>query len=137
MIKRAVIAGLPSAGVNVYDINQVPIPVARYFIRKTDATGGVHVRLSPHDPRVVDIKFFDQHGLDINKPTERKIENLFFREDFRRLYLDDLGAIKVLENSDIANRYLDGFMKAVDTPLLQQRTFRLAIDSPNANTPQT
>src|SRR5258708_9182914 len=73
MIKRAVIAGLPSAGVNVYDINQVPIPVARYFIRKTAATGGVHVRLSPHDPRVLDIRCFDQHGLDINKPTERKI----------------------------------------------------------------
>ncbi|HYT34637.1 MAG TPA: sugar phosphate nucleotidyltransferase, partial [Ktedonobacteraceae bacterium] len=77
MIKRAVIAGLPSAGVNVHDINQVPIPVARYFIRNTDAVGGIHVRLSPHDKRVIDIKFFDQYGLDINKTTERKLENLF------------------------------------------------------------
>src|SRR5581483_6398838 len=39
MIKRAVIAGLPSAGINVHDINQVPIPVARYFVRNTDAVG--------------------------------------------------------------------------------------------------
>ncbi len=72
------------------------MPVARYFMRTTDAIGGVHVRLSPHDPRVVDIKFFDQYGTDINKTTERKIENLFFREDFRRVYLDDLGSIEVL-----------------------------------------
>ncbi|HCP75687.1 MAG TPA: hypothetical protein DIU08_13745, partial [Ktedonobacter sp.] len=64
MIKRAVIAGLPSAGVNVHDINQVPIPVARYIIRNSDAVGGIHVRLSPHDKRVIDIKFFDQYGLD-------------------------------------------------------------------------
>ncbi len=73
MIKRAIISGLPSAGVNVDDINQVPIPVARYFIRNTNAVGGIHVRLSPHDKRVIDIKFFDQNGLDINKTTERKL----------------------------------------------------------------
>jgi mannose-1-phosphate guanylyltransferase/phosphomannomutase len=136
MIKRAVIAGLPSAGINVHDINQVPIPVARYFIRKTDAIGGVHVRLSPHDQRVVDIKFFDQYGLDINKTTERKIENLYFREDFRRVYLDDLGSIEVLENSDVVNRYLGGLMKVLDTPLVQQHKFQLVIDYANGSTTQ-
>ena len=136
MIKRAVIAGLPSAGINVQDINQVPIPVARYFIRTTDAIGGVHVRLSPHDPRVVDIKFFDQNGLDINKTTERKIENLYFREDFRRVYLDDLGSIEVLENSDVISRYLNALMKVVNTQLVQQRKFRLVIDYASGSTMQ-
>src|SRR3989454_6928663 len=136
MIKRAVIAGLPSAGVDVHDINQAPIPVARYFIRNTDAVGGVHVRLSPHDQRVVDIRFFDQHGLDINKTTERKIENLYFREDFRRVYLDDLGSIEVLENSHVINLYLNALMKVVDTPLIQQRKFRLVIDYANGSATQ-
>src|SRR5205807_3284117 len=119
MIKRAVISGLPSAGVNVHDINQVPIPVARYYVRTTDAVGGVHVRLSPHDQRIVDIKFFDQYGLDINKTTERKIENLYFREDFRRVYLDDLGWIEVLQNPEVINPYVDGLMKVVDKQLVQ------------------
>src|SRR3989441_4084838 len=136
MIKRAVIAGLPSAGVNVEDINQVPIPVARYFIRNTEAVAGVHVRLSPHDQRVVDIKFFDQYGLDINKTTERKIENLFFREDFRRVYLNDLGAIEVLEDSNVTGLYLEGLMKVVDVPLIQRRKFRLVIDYANGSTTQ-
>src|SRR2546425_7057485 len=67
MMKRGVVAGLPSAGVDVHDINQVPIPVARYYIRSTSAVGGVHVRAAPYDKRIVDIKFFDQNGLDINK----------------------------------------------------------------------
>ena len=136
MIKRAVIAGLPSAGINVHDINQVPIPVARYFVRNTDAVGGVHVRLSPHDQRVVDIRFFDQYGLDINKTTERKVENLYFREDFRRVYLDDLGSIEVLENSHVTNLYLDGLMKVVDKQLVQQRRFRLVIDYANGSATQ-
>ncbi|HLY30925.1 MAG TPA: sugar phosphate nucleotidyltransferase, partial [Ktedonobacterales bacterium] len=85
MVKRAIISGLPSAGINVWDLESVPLPVARYYVRTTEAVGGVHIRLSPFDPRVVDIKFFDQYGQDISKNTERKIENLFFREDFRRV----------------------------------------------------
>ena len=31
MIKRAIIAGLPSAGINVLDLRSVPIPVARHY----------------------------------------------------------------------------------------------------------
>ena len=136
MIKRGINAGLPSAGINVNDINQVPIPVARYFVRTTDALGGVHVRLSPFDKRVVDIKFFDQHGLDINKTTERKIENLYFREDFRRVYLEDVGAIEVLKNSDVIQRYLNGFAKVVDYDLVRKRTFQLVVYYSHGSTPQ-
>lgn len=136
MIKRAVIAGLPSAGINVQDINQVPIPVARYFIRTTDAVGGVHVRLSPYDRRVIDMKFFDQNGLDINKTTERKLENLFFREDFRRVDVDEIGAIDVLENAEVINRYLSGFSKAVDFEAVRESKFQLVIDYANGSTTQ-
>ncbi|HET9920268.1 MAG TPA: sugar phosphate nucleotidyltransferase, partial [Ktedonobacteraceae bacterium] len=128
MIKRGMVAGLPSAGINVDDINQVPIPVARYYIRTTDAIGGVHVRTSPFDQRIIDIKFFDQNGLDINKTTERKIENLFFREDYRRVYIDDIGAIDVLPNGEVLNRYLEGFYKTVNVDLIRKRKFQLVID---------
>ena len=83
MIKRAIISGLPSAGVNVADLTAVPTPVARYITRTSEAQGGIDVRLSPFDNRVVDIKFFDKHGMDIPKTVERKVENTFFREDFR------------------------------------------------------
>jgi mannose-1-phosphate guanylyltransferase/phosphomannomutase len=94
------------------------------------------VRLSPHDQRIVDIKFFDQNGLDINKTTERKIENLYFREDFRRVYLDDLGWIEVLEDSDVINPYREGVSKVVDTQLVQQRRFQLVVDYANGSTAQ-
>jgi mannose-1-phosphate guanylyltransferase/phosphomannomutase len=136
MIKRAIIAGMPSAGINVEDINQVPIPVARYFVRTTDAVGGVHVRLSPNDPRIVDIKFFDQNGLDINKTTERKIENLFFREDFRRVYIDDLGSIEVLQNDEVLGPYQAALLKSIDRPLIQRRKFQIVMDYANGSTVQ-
>ena len=128
MIKRGINAGLPSAGINVHDINQVPIPVARYYIRNTESAGGVHVRVSPYDQRVIDIKIFDQYGLDINKTVERKIENLFFREDYRRVYIDEIGAIEVLENSDVSGRYLEGFNKVINSEIIRQRKFQLVVD---------
>ncbi|MDE3076655.1 MAG: NTP transferase domain-containing protein, partial [Chloroflexota bacterium] len=53
MIKRAMISGLPSAGANVLDIQAVPIPVARYVTRHSEAVGGIHVRISPFDDRIV------------------------------------------------------------------------------------
>ena len=111
MIKRAIISGLPSAGVNVSDLATVPIPVARYVTRVSEAQGCVDVRLSPYDNRIVDIKFFDHNGLDISKPAERKVESTFFREDFRRVYLDEVGLIyyqtRVLES------YTEGFTEAL------------------------
>jgi mannose-1-phosphate guanylyltransferase/phosphomannomutase len=126
MIKRAVIAGLPSAGLNVWDLEAVPLPVARYYVRTTDAVGGVHIRLSPFDPRTVDIKFFDQKGQDISKNTERKIENLFFREDFRRVYLDDIGTIEYAPN--VIGKYTAPFLRALDVELMRTRRHRLVVD---------
>ncbi len=136
MIKRGINAGLPSAGINVHDINQVPIPVARYFIRNTDAAGGVHVRVSPYDQRVIDIKIFDQSGLDINKTTERKIENLFFREDFRRVYLDEIGMIEVLDNHEVIGRYLQGFYNVLNQEVIRQRKYQLVVDYAHGSTIQ-
>ncbi len=95
------------------------------------------MRLSPHDKRVIDIKFFDQYGLDINKTTERKLENLFFREDFRRVDVDEVGAIEVLENADVTRPLPGGFLaKVVDYAVVQKRKFQLVIDYANGSTMQ-
>jgi len=134
MVKRAMIAGLPSAGINVEDVRTVPIPVARYLTRVRNAAGGIHVRVSPYDNRVVDIKFFDKHGMDIDRATERKIENAFFREDFRRVYLDDIGVITTIEPTQSAAIYTEGFMKAVNAPLIGEANFRIVVDYASATT---
>jgi mannose-1-phosphate guanylyltransferase / phosphomannomutase len=126
MVKRAIISGLPSAGVNVSDLETVPLPVARYYVRTTDAAGGVHIRLSPFDPRIIDIKFFDPNGLDISKNFERKIENLYFREDFRRVYLDEIGTISYAPS--VNQRYIDAFLKALDQDIMRKRRYRIVVD---------
>lgn len=132
MIKRAIISGLPSAGVNVADLASVPIPVARYITRISEAQAGIDVRLSPFDSRVVDIKFFDHNGMDIDRVMERKIENTFFREDFRRVYLDEVGLIYYQPR--VPESYTDGFVRAFDKSGLPEPTedFNLVIDYANS-----
>lgn len=134
MIKRALISGLPSAGVNVLDIKQVPIPVARYTTRTSGCAGAVHVRLDPEDPSVALISFMDQNGLDIDARTQRKIESAFFREDFRRVYLSDIG--RILDDWTAADRYAEGFLKAVDVQTLRRAGLHVVVDYAYGSTSQ-
>ena len=113
MIKRALIAGLLSAGVDVLDIGEVPVPVARFETRLSDAVGGAHVRLSPEDRRMIDVKIIDGRGLYIDKNTERKIETSFFREDFRRVPVGEIGAITTV-GAPVIERYREAFLRECD-----------------------
>ena len=127
MIKRAMVSGFPSTGINVIDIKSVPVPVARFITRDSAAVGGVHVSLSPLDNRVVDIKIFDARGLDIDRKTERKIESSFFREDVRRVYFDEVGTIT--EQPHLADEYGRAFLKNVNIEALRRiREFPLVLD---------
>ena len=130
MIKRALISGLPSAGNNVVDLKSLPIPVARYYTRAVKAAGGVHVRLSPYDPRVVDIRFMGPDGLNLTREQERAIERIFFREDYRRVYLDDIGNIEYAP--DAPEIYADGYLKALDVETIQSAGFKVVVDYAHA-----
>ncbi|MGC8786754.1 MAG: sugar phosphate nucleotidyltransferase, partial [Anaerolineae bacterium] len=132
MLKRGLISGLPSAGIHVRDLRSVPIPVARYITRKIGAAGGLHVRLSPHDNRVVDIKFMDSRGLNLSKDAERNIERVFFREDFRRVYLDEIGVIDY--QPDVIETYTADFLSRLNIQAIQNARFSVVVDYANAPT---
>ena len=132
MLKRGIISGLPSAGVSVRDLRSMPIPVARYITRKIGAAGGVHIRLSPHDNRVVDIKFMDGRGLNLSKDTERGIERVFFREDFRRVYLDEIGVIEY--QPDVIETYTGDFLACLNVEAIRGAKYSVVVDYANAPT---
>jgi mannose-1-phosphate guanylyltransferase/phosphomannomutase len=126
MIKRAIISGLPSAGIHASDLRSMPIPVARYYTQATHAAGGVHVRLSPFDQRVVDIRFFDGQGRNLSKDAERGIERVFFREDGRRVYLNEIGTIDYAPQ--VAEIYTKGFLAAVNADAIRSAKFKIVAD---------
>jgi len=132
MLKRGFISGIPSAGVDVLDLQDVPIPVARFYTRTTDAKGGVHVRLSPYDGRVVDIKFFGANGQDLAVSEQRNVERVFFREDYRRVYMEEIGIIDYAPN--VAESYSAAFLAALNYDAIREANPYLVVDFANATT---
>ncbi|MDE2484983.1 MAG: mannose-1-phosphate guanyltransferase [candidate division NC10 bacterium] len=126
MVKRAIISGLLSTGVNVRDFRVAPIPVVRYQMGARGVVGGVHVRKSPFDPELIDIIFFDERGMDISTSREKNIERLFFREDFRRAKVDEIGRIAPPPYG--MDFYQDGVLSFIDRDALRRRGFRIVID---------
>lgn len=126
MINRAFICGLLSSGVHVKDMRAVPIPLLRYNVGKEGEKGGIHVRKSPYDSQIIDIKFFDVGGIDLSFKKEKSIEQLFFREDFRRAKVEDTGELsfpgRVIED------YKEGFLNALDEKTIRQAQVKVVID---------
>jgi mannose-1-phosphate guanylyltransferase/phosphomannomutase len=126
MINRALICGLLSAGVDVHDLRVTPIPLVRYKMGAQGASAGIHVRRSPFDPELVDLKFFDEHGLDLSSNRERSVERLFFREDFRRAGVDAVGRLSFPEYD--VEYYQDGVRRFVDASAVRARRLKVVID---------
>ena len=132
MLKRALMAGLPSAGVNVLELHSFPLPVARFMTHATNSSGGIHVQASPADERMVEIRVFDSNGLDIDTNAERRIEGIFFREDYRRAYYDEIGRITEVANA--TETYTEAFLKALRLEVFEgERQFQVAVDYDHAS----
>jgi len=125
MIKRAMVSGIISAGAEVYDLSGLPVPLTQYTTRTENCDAGVHVHISPRDQRSADIRFFDGDGLQIDKRGERKFENLFFREDFRRSAVHEMGDIKY---GDPIERYRELILGGVDVEAIRAAELRVLVD---------
>jgi mannose-1-phosphate guanylyltransferase/phosphomannomutase len=126
MINRALMAGFLSVGIDVQDLGLAPIPVARYQIPALGLAGGTHVRKSPYDPELLDIKFFDQRGFECSPDREKAVERLFFMEDFHRAAMDETGELSFPYAG--TERYRDGLLKSVDVDIVRKSGLRMVLD---------
>ena len=125
MIKRALMAGLTSTGVTVLDIGASPTPAARFRAGMGDVDAGVHVRSSPDEASSVDIKLLGADGSDLGGGVERSIDSIMAREDFRRVPIDQIGEIAVV---DVHSDYADALASALDVEALRRGAPALVID---------
>jgi mannose-1-phosphate guanylyltransferase/phosphomannomutase len=128
MIGRALMSGITSAGSGVIDLSVLPAPVSRYWSRRNHVSA-VHVQTSPVDPRSADIRIFDDHGLDIDKRSERKLEGLFFREDIRRVSHYEIG--RITRRDQQTERYMEDMLAKIDLEVVRGAAFKIVIDYNN------
>ena len=126
MIKRALDSGLTSVGCNVLDLQALPLPLARIAIPANATQGGVNVRVDPDHPRSTIVEFYDKQGIYLTSNAERKIETIFFREDYGRTDMDEVGTI------DFASRTVEQYTQRIfgqlrERDIVRQR-FKVVVD---------
>src|SRR5690606_10852986 len=102
------------------------IPVVRHAVHHGKEAGGIHVRRSPFDPKVVDILFFDADGRDLPPGKTQSIERLFAREDFPRAGPDGTGDLNF--PTRVVDRYQQDFLSHVARERIAERRFNLVLD---------
>jgi mannose-1-phosphate guanylyltransferase/phosphomannomutase len=125
-MKRAIIAGLNSSGVNCHDLELVPMPLTRFTVRSEQASAGVSVRTSPADPDTVEIRLLDAAGADIAPSAQRKIERIFFREDYRRASAAKIGELEFPPRA--LEQYGSGLVSALDLDAIRSASLKIVVD---------
>ena len=126
MLKRALMAGLNSAGINVLDLEVASTPVTRFLVKSPKAIGGLSVGLRNDDPSSVAIHFYDSNGTDLTEGAQRRIERLFQREDYRRALPEEMGDISFPHRA--VEDYTVELAQIVEPGRIAERRFKLVID---------
>lgn len=124
MLKISFISGLLSAGIEVYDLGKMLLPVTRSAIRFYKADGGIHISTSTDDIARLYVDFLDKNGSNIDRGLERKIENAFLREDFTRCEGDCIK--EVVSIPDYNSFYLRNIANSVKN---QNIKYKIAINT--------
>jgi mannose-1-phosphate guanylyltransferase/phosphomannomutase len=126
MIKRAMITGLTSAGLDVADLRVLPAAVARHLLKTEGYEAGFHVGTSQADPEVVQIKFFEQPGIQVSAALQKEIEKNFTRGELRRVGFGDIGSISY--PARVRESYAQDLLDNLDVEAIRTRGFRLVVD---------
>lgn len=131
MVKSAVVAGLLSSGVRVYDCGLAPTPAIQYATKAEGFDGAVAITAS-HNPRQYNgVKVIDSDGIEIPRDKEAVIEEIFFEERFSRVPWFKLtsGAREYHGVNDI---YVRAVVESVDGGLIRSRGLRVVVDPANS-----
>jgi mannose-1-phosphate guanylyltransferase/phosphomannomutase len=83
MLKRALIAGALSAGVQVTDLGTLPVPAARLAVTRTKAKAAAYLGMAHQAENALLLQFFGHNGLSLGTVEQRKLESCYQREEFR------------------------------------------------------
>jgi mannose-1-phosphate guanylyltransferase / phosphomannomutase len=125
-IKRAMITGLNSAGVDVADLRVLPSAVSRHLLKTHGYDAGFHVGVSQSDPEAILIRFFEQPGIQMTTTLQKEVDKHFKRREVRRVPFSDIG--NVTYPARVREGYAQDLLSTLDAEAIRVRKFRLVVD---------
>ena len=104
LAKEALMVGLRGGGVHVWDGGQVVGMLTRFIVQELGLAGALHCSSGSAKNNQVTIQCWNEQGRFFTKGEQRKVENIYLREDFPRLPQEELG--KRLVAPDLRDSYL-------------------------------
>ncbi|RBM04921.1 mannose-1-phosphate guanyltransferase [Streptomyces sp. PT12] len=129
-LKRAVISALQASAIDVRDLENVPLPVARQQTARGSA-GGVMIRTTPGVPDSVDIMFFDERGADLSQGGQRKLDRVYARQEYRRAFPGEIGDLRF--PASVFDGYTGSVLRDVDTTGVAESGLKIVVDAANGS----
>jgi mannose-1-phosphate guanylyltransferase/phosphomannomutase len=126
MVKRAMISGLNSTGVDVADLRVMPAAVSRHVLKTQGFDAGFHVGVSHSDPEMLSIRFYEQPGIQLTAALQKEIEKHFTRLELRRAAFNAVGAVTY--PARVRESYAQDLLAGLDAPSIRSRGYRIVVD---------
>jgi mannose-1-phosphate guanylyltransferase/phosphomannomutase len=126
MIKRAFLGGILSAGVNTYDLKLATPSMAKWRMKTLGASMCIYFRQSNISSTDTEIIISDGNGMPIDSNTEKNIERIFFRENFRRATHEDIG--NLIDLSPRSDEYINNIYSQIDLDCIKRGNFKIVMD---------
>ena len=130
MLKRAFVAGVMSAGLNIMDLTAAPIPVLQYAIRRFGTLGGA-IFTTHHSiySDKIEVKLYDRSGIEYDILKIKELLEICEQGKFRRSKMGDIGTLtQTLEVHELYGRAISHF---IDTSLFKNSDLRIVADCSN------
>lgn len=128
-LERAVASGLLGVGLQVRRAGLLPTPALQYGTHKLGYRGAVMITASHNPPEYNGIKVMSADGVEIPRPEEVEIEQLYADGATRRADWAHVGT--VTDENRVVETYLDGILDLIDRKQVRARHFTVVLDVGN------
>ncbi len=131
-LKRAIQGALNASAINVVDLEAQPLPVARFETERADYSGGIALRTTPGDVQSIDIIFLDERGAELSQASQRKLERVFSRQEYRRAFPGEIAELTYPPR--VVEWYTRELLRCVDMSAVRETGMKVVADCAGGTT---
>ncbi len=131
MLKKAVLKGLSSVGIDVIYLGIVPTPTVEIAVKELKAVAGICITASHNPGEWNALKFFNKKGEFVTSLEFQQIEKLYNNKSFALKPTNKFGKIKQQFGWIEKHVRKTLALKAINKPAIKKRKYKVVVDAIN------